>query len=89
MFGLSKFSILNSLIKSPASNLSFLAKLFCFKVSTTILFSSLIKLIPYSSILNLFSKVFLFITNNLYLSPYSLNRVTFKRTSLFGSKFTK
>ena len=89
MFGLSKFSTLNSLIKSPVTNPSFLAKLFCFKASTTILSLSLTKLIPYSSKLKLFLKVFFVITNNLYLSPYSLNRVIFKCTSLFGSKFTK
>ena len=69
MFGLLRFSTFNSLIISSVSIPDFFANPFHFKVSTTILSSSLTKLIPYSSKLKLFSKVFFLITNNLYLSP--------------------
>ncbi|SVE39062.1 uncharacterized protein METZ01_LOCUS491916, partial [marine metagenome] len=41
-------------------------------MSTKIFSFSVVKLIPYFSKLNSLSKVFFSITNNLYLSPYSL-----------------
>ena len=76
-------------MKSPVSKPLFFAFPFHFKVSTTILFSTFTKFIPYSSKLYSVLKVLLSITNNLYLSPYALGLVTLKRTSLFGSNLIR
>ena len=76
LFGRSGFSILKLLMTSPICIPDFFARPFQFNLSTVTWPFSSIRFMPNSSKSYSFLKLPLSITNNLYLSPYSVNLVT-------------